>query len=81
MVALRQNRAEPTEREPEPHAVAGRRTDITAMPRYLRLQHRFALLQHQQYLTTLLATYHGPLHSVWEAELALVRAQLAELAG
>ncbi len=52
-----------------------------ALPRYLRLQRRFALLQHHHYLTTLLATYRGPLHAAWEAELARVNALLAELGG
>lgn len=79
MVVLCQGQAGPIDRELDSHAVAGLRADAAAMPRYLRLQHRFALRQHQQYLVTLLTTYHGPPHPGWEAELARVRTRLAEL--
>ena len=46
--------------------------------RHAALCRLFALRAHERYLMALLARYDGPLHATWAAELARVRAALAE---
>jgi len=73
MATMYQPQARPTDHALEP------RPPAPPIPRFLNLQRRFALAQHQHYLTALLATYRGPYGETWAAELARVNAQLAEV--